>query len=213
MPIPANLIFDLSVVILGTSSTGGAGAKNVYNTFTYARQSSVPAFTKLSFFTAFGLNVIVPLAAAMNVRWSANNVNIRILNDFTDPEVSFASAAVGARVLDSLPLNSAVTVQKKTSLRGKSYRGNVHFSPASEEDTTQDILTGAGLARWQAVRDAVGASFVDTNGNTWFPTVYSRLLSTPNAMPVAIIEANQVTQVILDLNLGTMRRRRSRTLA
>jgi hypothetical protein len=212
MPIAPNLIFDVQATILGSSSSGGAGVKNVYNVFTFLRQSSVPAFTKASFNTAFQLNVLVPLAAAMNVRWSANLVAVRVLNDYLDAEQTFAAAHVGAIATDSLPLNSAVYLLLRTALRGRNYRGAKHFSPASEVDTTQDVLTGAGLARWQAVRDAVGASWVDGNGNTWVPTVYSRNLSSPNLLPVATIVSNAVTQSLLDLNIGDMKKRRSRTI-
>jgi len=212
MPIADNLKFDYQVTIYGSAATGGVEVKPVYNVFTFYRQSSIPAITKAALNTAFNTNVVAVLAAAMNVRWSALNVGIRCLNDPLDAEQSFANAAVGAIATDSLPLNACVTLLLRTANRGRSYKGAKHFSPANEIDTTQDILTGAGLARWQAVRDAVAASWVDANGNQWFPSVYSRTLSNPTLQPVATIVATQVSSVLLNLNIGKMKHRSSRTI-
>ena len=212
MPIADNLKFDVQITIYGQVATGGVEAKPSYNVFTYQRQSSIPAFTKAAINTAFNLNVVVPLAAAMNIRWTANLIGIRVLQDPLDSEQTFVNAAVGAIGTDSLPLNACVTLLLRTALRGRSYKGAKHFSPANEIDTTQDILTGAGLARWQAVRDAVGATWVDGNGNTWVPTVYSRIKSSPNLEPVAAIIANPITSCLLNLNIGKMKKRSSRTI-
>lgn len=212
MPIADNLKFDVQITVYGDAATGGVEAKPDYNVFTYQRANSIPAFSKTAIYNIFNTTVIAVMALAMNVRWSANIVGIRVLNDAMDAEQTFANAAVGARVLDSLPLNACVSMLLRTDLRGRSFKGAKHFSPASEEDTTQDILTGAGLARWQAVRDAVAATMIDANGNAWYPTVYSRKRSTPTLLPVAAIDANEVTDVLLNLNIGKMKKRSSRTI-
>lgn len=155
---------------------------------------------------------MVPLKAAMNVRYTPGSLQIRILDDYNDNEEIFSVAGVGAIGTDSMPSDDAVYFLFRTPLRGRSYRGSKHFGPLSEEDTTDDLLTGAGLARWQTLQTALGATLTDANGNVWQPHVLSRKLSNLAALPVATVVANQVTSVLLDLNIGTMRKRRSKTV-
>lgn len=89
--------------------------------------------------------------------------------------------------------------------------GSKHFPAASEVDTTGDVLTGAGLARWQTVQTAVGATLVDALGNSWVPCVFSRKKSQIAVNPTTIYQ-NDVTQVLLDKTLGQMRRRKVLTV-
>lgn len=212
MPLPNNQIRNIQCIINGTSATGGSSVTPSINIFNFRRTTVVNPFVKADFNTAFQTAIVTPLQAAMNVRYTANNLTVRILDDFNDSPRVFSVAGVGAIVTDSLPSDAAVYLLFRTALRGRNYRGSKHFGPASEVDTTNDILTGAGLVRWQAVQTALAANFVDAQGNTWVPTVLSRNLSNLKVLPVATVVANDVTEVLLDLNIGTMRKRRSRTV-
>jgi hypothetical protein len=211
MPIPATSIINVQVHVEGTAATGGAGVTPAQNIFSFRRTSTAPAFNKASVNTAFQTAIMTPILAAMNVRYTPGNLTVRVLDDAQDSPTNFAVAGVGAIATDSLPSDAAVYILLRTALRGRNYRGSKHFSPASEADTTNDILTGAGLANWQAVRDALVQDFIDADGNTWKNTVVSRNLSNFNLLPVANIVANDVVESLLDLNIGTMRKRRSRT--
>lgn len=211
MPIAPGLITHAEVVILGTAATGGSSVTPSINVFNYRRTSTVPVLGKGSLNTIFQTTVLVPLLAAANVRYTPGNVAIRWTDDALDAPASFAAAGVGAIATDSLPSDDAVCMILQTGLRGRSFRGAKHFGPASEVDTTNDILVGAGLGRWNAVKAAVLSALVDANGNTWIPQVLSRKLSQLRVNPTTVV-ANDITLVQLDLNVGTMRRRRSRTI-
>lgn len=212
MPIPAANIFNVQIEVKGTAATGGSSVTPAINVFSYQRTTSVNPFTKIALDTIFQTTVMVPLKAAMNVRYTPGSLTIRVLDDFNDYATVFPVAGVGAIATDSLPSNEAVYMLLRTTLRGRNYRGSKHFGPASEVDTTNDLLVGAGLVRWQAVQAAVLSNLVDANGNTWVPTVLSRDLSNLALLPIASVVATQVTDVLLDLNIGTMRRRRSTTV-
>ena len=212
MSIPAAQIQNVQITILGTAATGGSSVTPSQNVFTYRRTTTVNPFTKIGVNNIFQTNIITPLLAAANVRYTPGTLSIRVLDDFNDAETVFTVAGAGAIATDSLPSDSAVYMLYRTALRGRSYRGSKHFGPASEVDTTQDILTGAGLARWQTLQAALLAVMVDANGNTWTPTVLSRKLSNLKALPLATVVATEVTDVLLDLNIGTMRKRRSKTI-
>lgn len=212
MALPDTSKINFQIAIYGTAATGGAGVTPSINIFNYQRNSVVNLLSKAALNTIFQTAVIAPLAAAMNVRWTANNVGIRNIDDPTDSVTLFSAAQVGAITTDSLPSDDAVYFLFRTNLRGRNYRGAKHFGPASEVDTTQDLLTGAGLARWQAVGVALALSLVDANGNQWVPMVLSPSLSNLTSLPAALVVSNAVTQVLLDLNIGTMKKRRSRTI-
>jgi len=212
MSIPATSIQNMIVTIKGTLATGGSSVVAAENLFTYRRLTTVNPVTKTALNTVFQADVLAKILLAANVRYTPGTVQIRCLDDFNDAETVFTAAGVGAIATDSYASVGAVYMLYRTALRGRSFRGSKHFAGLNEADTTDDILTGAGLTRWQAVRDACLANLVDANGNTWTPTVVSRTLSQLNALPLALVVANDVTDVLLDLNVGTMRRRRSKTI-
>lgn len=211
MPIPAAQIQHAEIAVFGRAATGGSSTPPAINIFHYRRIATAVAPSKAALNTIFQATVMAPLLLAMNVRYTPSNLGIRWLNDAEDGYQTFAVAGVGAIGTDSLPSDTAVYFLYRTALRGKFYRGSKHFGPASEVDTTNDLLTGAGLVRWQTVQTALAAGLTDASPNTWVPCVYSRTKSQSVLNPTTII-ANDITQVLLDLNLGTMRKRRSKTV-
>ncbi len=69
----------------------------------------------------------------------------------------------------------------------------------------------AGLARWQAVRDACKLTFNDAAPNTWVPCVYSRLLSQALINPTSIVTAD-VTNAFLNKRIGSMAHRKAKSV-
>jgi hypothetical protein len=211
MAIPANQIFTAEVTILGSQAAAGSNSTPAINVFNFKRRTNVVNPTKAALNTVFQANIIAPLLAAANIRYTPINVSIRWIDDALDPLQFFAAAGVGAIGTDSVPSDDAVYMLLRTANRGKHYRGAKHFAAANEVDTLGDILTGAGLVRWQTLQTALAAPLVDATPNTWDLAVFSKSLSTYRTNPTNII-SNPVTQVLLDLNIGTMRRRRSKTV-
>lgn len=211
MPIAPALISVAEVITFGHAAAGGSNITPSLNNFCFRRGSTVPVLDKTALKNIFVTNVLTPLLAAMNVRYTCDYLTVRWVDDALDVPLSFAIALPGAIATDSLPSDDAVYYLYRTGLRGRNYRGAKHFGPASEVDTTADVLTGAGLARWQTVQTALAASNTDANGNVWAPAVLSRSLSQLRTNPTTVV-ANNVQQVLLDLNIGTMRHRRSRTV-
>jgi len=211
MPLPDAQQRYFEIVLKGTQAAAGSGVAPAINVFNYYRVTVAAAINKAQISAAFAATVVTPLLAAANARYSPNLTLIRNLDDKTDLPVSTAVAGAGAIATDSEPSDDAVYILLRSSLRGKSYRGGKHFAGTSEVDTTGDVLTGAGLTRWQAVRDACKANFTDAGGNVWAPVIVSRKLS--NFVPVpAVIVSAFVSDALLDLNIGTMRRRRTKTV-
>lgn len=211
MPIPVNQIRTAEIGILGTAATGGSSITPSINIFHYQRAGVSVAPSKAALNTAFQAAIVAPLLAAMNVRYTPGTLYIRWIDDCNDAPAVFNVAGVGAIATDSLPSDAAIYCLLRTALRGRNYRGSKHFSPGSEVDTTNDLLTGAGLVRWQAVQTALRAPITDATPNTWNLAVVSRALSQLQTNPTTVV-VNNVIDVLLDLNVGTMRKRRSKTV-
>lgn len=198
----------------GTLAAAGGKVVNVASVFHYRLALIVAPPTKAALDTAFQTDlagVVINYGAAANIRYLQSENNIRYVNEATDLATVFAHAQAGVIATDALPSDVAVSMLLRTAKRGREYRGAKRFAGASEIDTTGDVLTGAGLARWQALQAAVFLTIVDALGNRWVPSVLSRKLSQLQTNPTTVV-ANDVTQVLLNKNVGTMRRRRIATV-
>jgi len=201
------------VVMSGTLAAGGSNAVNVASVFHYRLAVVTAPPTKAALETVFNgaAGIVAPFLAAANSRYTQSGNSVRWINDALDAPVSTARAGVGAIATDGMPTIDSVAMLFRTGMRGKSFRGSKHFPGVNESDTTDDILVGAGLVLWQALQAACAANLTDALANVWTPSVLSRKLSTLATNPTTVV-ANDVTQVLLNLNVGTMRRRRVSTV-
>lgn len=210
-PLPEVTDVVMEIIIKGTSADGGAGQKACENVFHYRQTTVVSPANKGSLSTIFQTTVVAPLLLAANTRYEPNRLTIRNIQNVADFAQSFTAAGAGARVLDSLPSDSAVCCILTSNTRGKMCQGRKHFGMANEEDTSEDILV-AGAARWTTVKTALSVVMTDADGNIWTPFILSRSCRFSSFItPVHIYGCNQ-TGAKLILNIGTMHRRRPKTV-
>jgi len=212
MPVtigPSKLIAQL--ILKGTLAAGGSSSKNIAANFYYQRIVGGVASDKAALSAAFLAGPYAAMLAAFNQAWSLGTSNIRFLDDALDPTVTTALAGAGAIATDRMPSYNAIFMLLQTGVRGKRFRGSKHFAAGNEADTTGDILSGAGLGRWQAVQTAILAPLVDGVGVTWNPCIVSFSLSQVKTNPTSVTW-NPITAVILDLTVGTMRKRKVKTV-
>lgn len=210
---PAPIIVGkvMECIVKGTMTAGGSNSTPCGNVFYYRLSNQVLAPTKAAFSTIFQATVLVPLLAAANIAYAPNSLLLRFLDDATDVPLSVAAAGVGAIGTDSEPSNDAVVCYMRSAFRGKVFRGFKHFGATNEVDTLRDVLVGAGLVRWQAVRDSLKIALVDALGNTWTHIVFSRFMSQVIVNPT-VVRGSDITISLLDLTIGTMRRRKAKTV-
>lgn len=213
--IPANQLIHVEAIVTGQIASGGGAAKTIISVFDFRRTATVLPVDKLHIDTAFQAAYVVPLGALQNAAYLQSQNSIRFLNDATDPALlvphAVAGGVVGARSQDY----DAVCYQYVTGYRGKSGRGSKHFAPLSEADALGDVLTGASLAAWVAFKAVLLAGFTDVEGNIWVPCVVSKGAQPPKSQltinPTTVF-SNDVTSIRLNKTLGTMRRRKVRTV-
>ena len=166
--------------------------------------------------TAFIGNFDASLSAALQNDAGAGSIQSKFLdlptNDYGPAGVMTQGQVSG----DRLPLYNTAVCQLKTGVRGRNYKGSKHYAPVAESSTTEDNLTGAGLALWQDVRqsleDVSDPGFMnDAAGNHWYLTVISTTLSDLVSSPCLFTGAD-VTEVLLNVRIGTMKKRKEKSL-
>lgn len=211
MSIPNAQMIVAELIINGKQGAAGSSVAPAYNVCHFFRTNTLNPWNNLIIADRFAATFGADLKAASNVRYDPQGISCRCLNDAQDLGALGTFAGPGAITTDGEPSDDAVVLVLKSAVRGKSFQGRKHFGATNESDTTGDILTGAGLARWTTVRDSYLAGFTDSDGNVWKPCVVSRLQSQLKTNPTKVTYA-EVVKVKLILNIGTMRRRRTKTL-
>ncbi len=213
MPIPSNQINVAEVSLKGAMDSGGGNIVNTNFLFHYRRLGVANPPDKTTLKTGFVAGVGAAIAAALNVRWNASFVDIRWLNDATDPYTSFTSTLAGAITGDSLSSFEAAYLLLRTSLRGKSYRGSKHLGPMSESDITttdEDLWNTGALTRLTTICTAILTDII-TADNTWRSTVVSKSLSQLTVNPTSVI-ATDVVAAIPRKSVGSMIRRKIKSV-
>jgi len=180
--------------------------KPFVNVYTFSRTNLAVTAVKANILTAFKAAILDVLKLSQSVAYIADWIDIRFLDDETDPYLRQALTIDGTVAGDSLPSTMNVTVQLKTGLRGRNYRGSKHYGPISEADTVLDNLDAAAIVQFDLFAAALLAGFTDSDGILWSPWLCSRTLSYTGPM-TAILVGQPITQVLVNPTLGTMRRR------
>jgi len=214
MPIAANLIRVAQVSIYGQIAAGGSGTVNTVTVLNFRRLAVAIAPSKNALDTAFQAAIVVPILAALNVRWGQLRNSVRWVNDAEDAPLEFPHVNAGGVAGDAQTSNETVYIRLRTALKGRSNRGAVYLGPLSEADTTlgaSDVLNAAAVARFATVVTALGTDLVAADGNIWRLCVYSRLLSQSLVNPTNIV-FNDVTNVALNTRIGDMKRRKVKSI-
>jgi len=211
MTIANNLMHVCEVTLRGTVAAGGSDAKNIANVFHYRRTATTAAWSNTGIATAWIAAMIGPITNCLNVDFTTVSAGSRCVNDAEDNEITVADATPGDIAGERLPNINACTLILKTAKRGASYRGSKHFSPLSEGDVVDDVLTAGSITLFNLAKAALLAGFTDANGNVWKACVLSRTKSALAVNPTTVV-SEDVTQILLNKTVGSMRRRRVKTV-
>jgi hypothetical protein len=208
MPIITNVV---QIIIQGTVSETGGSGKNVFNVFTYFQNPNQPGPpTAVAVANVFLTNVWAAFAPLISIAWVPTATMCRYLDITTNPLLAAAIPTGGGKALPRLPSQQAVVTPFRTSLRGKNYRGSKHWGPIDTASVTSDELTAAAVTAWTAQLPNLLAN-LPVGGQTFSPCVVSRSLSQLARDPVTINGAI-ITQALLNKTIGTMRRRKEKTV-
>jgi hypothetical protein len=202
----------LEIIVYAYATAIGGTVKNVVNVLHFMRNATILPVDKSDIETTFQSSTWDTVLAALSVSYTQTNTTVRFFDDALDAPISFVEAGVGAIAGDRLPDYNAVTIQLRTAFRGKSYRGSKHLGPIAESSTTGDLLAGGAVTLFEDVGAALVAGFTDGNGNLWVPVIRSSKPPAQYRVNPTTVVANAVISYRLNKSLGTMRRRKVRTV-
>jgi len=207
MPVVIGGPSSKKCVQLLLKNTIAGSAKPVSAVFYYYRQTAGTADNKAAIAAAFLAGTYAKLLAAWNVNVANGVAYLRYIDDALDAYTVVPLAGAGAIATDRLATYSSVYMQLNTGIRGKTYRGAKKLYGANEIDTTGDLLTGAGLVRWQDVQAQLVLPFA-IGAENYVPAVVSFKAPTQLKVNPTNVGINAITSVVLNLDTGTMRRRK-----
>jgi hypothetical protein len=208
MPIITNVV---QIVVQGTVTETGGSGKNIFNVFTYFQNPNQPGPpTAVAVANQFLAAVWAAFAPLISVAWTPTATMCRYLDITTNPLLAANAPMGGGKALPRLPSQQAVVTPFRTVLRGKNYRGSKHWGPIDTASVTSDELTAAAVTAWTAQLPNLSNN-ITVGGQTFSPCVVSRSLSQLARDPVTINGA-AIATVLLNKTIGTMRRRKERTV-
>jgi len=209
MPVISNVV---QIIVQGTVPETGGSTKNVYNVWTYFQNPNLPGPpTAVAVANQFLAAVWTTIAPLLSVAFTGTATLARYLDAPTNALLPANVPGNGAKVLPRLPSQQAIVTPFRTNLRGKNYRGSKHFSPIDTASVTGDELTAAAVAAWQAVLPNLTANIV-VGGQTFSPCIVSRSLSQLGPVGPVVIQGAAITTALLNKTIGTMRRRKEKTV-
>lgn len=208
MPIPDTDKYTVEIVCKGLCAAGGASATPTLNVFHFRRASSAMAYSPTNIASQFDADILSVIGLALNVDYSCPEVLVRCIDDADEAYTPYTSTVVGAVTGDRTPSFNAATLQLRTNLRGRNYRGSKHFSPMSESQIGDDVWNAGALTVLGNIKSAIQAGFTDSDGNFWQPVVVSQELSQLSVNPTTVVYAD-VIQIVVNTLVGTMRRRKA----
>jgi len=215
MPIPLNEVTIIEVQLRGLIDGGPGGSVKTNFVFHWRRTAVAVDPVKSSINTAFQGAISAPIAAALNVDWSATTNTVRYVNDALDAPLEFTNSDLGAITGDRLASFSAAYLLMRSSVRGRSYRGSKHLGPFSETDVTHatgcDIWNAATITRLTTICSAILAGFTDSTGNIWVPCILSRKFSQLEFNPTTVV-TNDAIQVLPNHRVGSEVRRKVKSI-
>jgi len=214
MAVPDNKLLHAEIIVYGDIASGGSSTVRTVTTFHYRRNAVVVAANKAALDTIFQANIVVPMAALLNNRWTQSRNTVRFINDPLDVATVFPHAAVGAITGDSMPTAACAYLLLRTGFRGKNWRGFKRIGPMSESDATaafEDVFNAAAIARFTTLRTAMITPIVDASPNTWTLEVVSREESQLAEVPVNV-ESADVNEILLNKRVTESKRRQVKSV-
>jgi hypothetical protein len=202
------------ISMLGIAAAEGAGVKKFANVFHFQRTSPSGTLDKGHVESMFNTVIVPPILAAISVDYTQTYTNVRMVDDALDPTTTVTRTGVGGRSGNRLPDFASFCIQMKSATRGRFARGSKHFGPIAVSDTLGDTeITPTTITRLNAIVTVLLAGFTDSDGNVWQGVILSRKPPAQYAINPTTLVTYRNTACVVNLTIGTMRRRKVPSLA
>lgn len=206
MPVFTN-VFE--IITQATSPPSSGGTRNVWNVYHYRLLSGAPD-TPSQILGQWESTVGSFVYPQLSADYTGVAIIGRFLDDATAQYATIGFPVVGGVALPRLPDPVAIVLPLRCAQRGRSFRGSKHYGPVPTASVVKDELTAGALTAWGVIAGKLQGTFNSTNGSVYGPIVYSRTLSQPRVNPTTLV-GSDVTSVLINKTIGTMRRRKEKT--
>jgi hypothetical protein len=200
----------VEIQVAGLVGLTGGGSKRVMNVFHYTKTTGGVRPVAANVCAAFITNVWSVIGPLLSVDYVGEFSQARYLDDALEQFVTSTVPDDGAVTGDRLPNDMSVCYLLRSASRGRNYRGSKHFGPIAESASTKDELNAGAVTAWAAVTAALMATLT-VGGETMTPCVISKTLSQLQLNPTTI-DGALLVDALLNKTIGTMRRRREKTI-
>jgi hypothetical protein len=198
-------------IIMRNTLAEASVVKNIYNVFHY-RLLSGALDARLAILNGFIPAVATPLVTHLfTTDMTFVDVEIRLLDDATEQYFVLPQGTPGSIALPRLPGDVAIVYPLRCATRGKNFRGSKHITPVASAFVTKDELNATGVTAATFLVGGFGNNFTTSNGSVMGPVVVSRILSQLKVNPTSVI-GSDVISVLLNKTIGTMRKRKEKTV-
>jgi len=213
MAIPQDQILGAEVIVRQVFVDANTNNQDCFNVWHLRRLTTAVAPNKANLRAAFDAAIVQLQLLGQAEAITATTIGIRWPNDPEDAEDIAAATPLtaGQIALDSLPQQNAATMQLKTALRGKAFRGSKRFAGIPEAHATKGWLNATGAALWVAVRDAINDLITDADSNQWRIAVLSRSRSDFDVVPATLV-LNDVVTSVLNRTIGSQDSRKPKNV-
>jgi len=205
----------VEAVIRGELLTTGGEIVPCLNVFHFKHHSGPTTTDPLNFLSSFTGGIQAELLAATVARYTLSQTEARFMDSPAEPVGIQVVEANGDIETDPYASDAAVYMLLRTGYRGRSFKGAKHFGGLAEEDTVADQLDASGIVNWGAVGAVIedwGVTGLDDgDGNVYKLVVLQPTNSDLQADP-SIFTGAVVVDVLLNKTIGTMGRRRQKTI-
>lgn len=191
----------------------GSDQKNIFNIWHWRTAADAVSVNKSNIQAAFQTAIMTPMLAFLNVDYTQTANTVRFFDDALDAPIPFVQTGVGLVTGDRLETFIAAVVRLKSANKGKFARGNKHLGPVSESQSSGDVLTSGAITLLTAIATAVGAGFTDSDGNLWLPIVKSSHAPAQYMTNPVTVVSFDVIAAVVNHTLGSMRRRKVKTVS
>lgn len=200
------------IVIRGHYVASGTTVKNISNVFHYLFSGGGGSPGNASdLLTAFLAGPWAAIAALLPTSYIGDESLCRTLDDALAQYINGAAPASGGRAVTRLPGDVAIAYLFRTPSRGRNFKGSKHLGPVPAPDVTGDEINGGAIANWQGIGTQMSNVIIGASTAQYQPCVVSKTLSQLVANPTTII-GDIITQVLTNKTIGTMRRRKEKTV-
>lgn len=186
MPIPDTEMLHLQVTVRGEFAALGADVVTTDNVFHFRRTSTPATLNQANFVTGLHALIKADWKAACSAQWTWSKTLTRCIDDATDAGSETVVGEVGGVAGECLPAFNCQLINKKTALRGRSYRGRFFIPSVPEGGADGNTLTVAQLALLTTLAGKLDDGFADSDGNTWVPFLFSASLSVIDSNPTLV---------------------------